>query len=373
LPSIFLPFQAVASVSPAEYNTAGRDPPDSPSPAMRFGLFCFIVSFGAVSALAAEPFEITENDEQIKIVSPEIEAVIKKKGYVSGVAGGTFLDKKTGFRDVGFGLDIVDWIMEPGSDEAYRDKLPDHMVYQFGNDYHGKTPKRSIEGPQICTKARELQSEIVRGKGFVAVKLWYHYTLAAPGKKPGSKWTQWLVFPAGKRYFVSSDRIDAVNSSDAMFLRIDMPGHIKHNKGDTFSEVYLSYQGRLPSKEFLVNFPPDGKFNYRRDKLDPFNEKPPERMIRGYKLRDPKDGRGGPWLAGMTLDPKIVSEAWCHQRGYVCMIEEFGGRPVKAGESFSAAFIVGFFDSLEEMHSVYDAHKGSSGLAVDKDGWKFTK
>ena len=29
------------------------------------------------------------------------------------------------------------------------------------------------------------------------------------------------------------------------------------------------------------------------------------------------------------LQPKVVSEAWCHQRGYVCMIEEFGGRPVK--------------------------------------------
>src|SRR5207302_626164 len=104
--------------------------------------------------------------------------------------------------------------------------------YQFGNDYHGKTPKRSIEGPQICTKAGKIESQIVRGQDFVAVKLWYNYTLAAPGKKTGSKWTQWLVFPAGKRYFVSSDRIDAVNDSDAMFLRIDMPGHIKHNRGD---------------------------------------------------------------------------------------------------------------------------------------------
>src|SRR5687768_15983607 len=135
------------------------------------------------AASAAEPFEITENEKEIKIVSPELEAVIRKQGYVSGVAAGSFLDKKTGFRDAGFGLDIVDWIMEPGSDEQYREKLPDHMVYQFGNDYHGKTPKRSIEGPQICTKAQKIESEIVRGKDFVAVKLWYNYTLAAPGKK----------------------------------------------------------------------------------------------------------------------------------------------------------------------------------------------
>ena len=71
----------------------------------------------------------------------------------------------------------------------------------------------------------------------------------------------------------------------------------------------------------------------------------------------------------MTLDPSVVHEAWCHQRGYVCMIEEFGGRPVKAGESFSAAFIVGYFDSIDEMHKVYDEHKGFTGLTVDETSW----
>ena len=72
----------------------------------------------------------------------------------------------------------------------------------------------------------------------------------------------------------------------------------------------------------------------------------------------------------MTLDPTVVSEAWCHQRGYVCMIEEFGGRPIKAGESFSAAFIVGYFDSVEEMHAVYDEHKGHTTVEVDDTGWR---
>jgi hypothetical protein len=42
-----------------------------------------------------------------------------------------------------------------------------------------------------------------------------------------------------------------------------------------------------------------------------------------------------------------VYEAWCHQRGYVSFIEEIGGKPIKAGESFGAAFIVGYFDSIE--------------------------
>ena len=74
----------------------------------------------------------------------------------------------------------------------------------------------------------------------------------------------------------------------------------------------------------------------------------------------------------MTLDPSVVHEAWCHQRGYVCMIEEFGGRPIKPGESFSAAFIVGYFDSIDEMHAVYDAHKGFTGLEVSEKRWELT-
>ena len=108
--------------------------------------------------------------------------------------------------------------MEPGSDVAYRDQLDEELIYRFNTTYHGKTAKRSIEGPQICTQARELAPEIIRGSDFVAVRMSYHYRTAAPGKKTGSKWTQTIVFPAGKRYFFSSDRIDSVNDSDAMFL-----------------------------------------------------------------------------------------------------------------------------------------------------------
>ena len=317
---------------------------------------------------AAADFQISENEEEISISSPELEARIRKKGYVTGVKAQSLLDKKTGFRDLGFGLDIVDWIMEPGSDEAYRDKLEKELVYQFGNEYHGKTPKRSIEGPQICTQAKILEPEVVRGTDFVAVKMKFQYRTAAPGHKVGSVWNQLLVFPAGKRYFLSTDKITSVNSSDAMFLRLDMPGHIKHSKGDTFSEVYLSYLGKVPAQEFFENFAPDEKFNYRRE-VNPL----PKRFIRAYHERDPETGKEGPWLAGMTLDPKIVSEAWCHQRNYVCLIEEFGGRPIKAGESFSAAFVVGFFDSIDEMQEVYDKYAGNNGLELTTDGWKLVK
>ncbi|HQG29102.1 MAG TPA: ATP-binding cassette domain-containing protein [Candidatus Ozemobacteraceae bacterium] len=86
-------------------------------------------------------------------------------------------------------------------------------------------------------------------------------------------------------------------------------------------KIYLSYQGLLESSEFFKDFAPDEKFTYRREE-----SKIPQRFIRAYKLRNPQSGEEGPWLAGMTLDPSVVYEAWCHQRGYVCMIEEFGGR-----------------------------------------------
>ena len=325
-------------------------------------------TIGCAAGDAAEPghgFSITESDTEIQIHGEAIDAAIRKKGYVSGVEGGSFIDKKTGFHDLGFGLDIVDWIMEPGSDEAYRDQLPGDLAYEFGNAWHGKRPKRSIEGPQICTKARELSPKVIEGRDFIAIEQGWNYLISAPGKATGSEWRQKIVFPKGKRWFVSTDEIHAKNSSEAMFLRTDMPGHIKHKDGDTFSEVYLSYHGRIPAKDFLTNFAPDVKFNFRRDR-----DGVPQRMIRAYHIRDPKTGKDGPWLAGMTLNPADTSEAWCHQRNYVCLIHEFGERPVKAEDSFSAAFIVGWFDSIEEMESVYDEHKGHSGLDVSASGWR---
>ncbi|HZR16549.1 MAG TPA: hypothetical protein VFE51_04420 [Verrucomicrobiae bacterium] len=342
-----------------------------------FKLGSFVVLVGALlasvpswvtnAAASVGPFEVVENPDEIRISSAQLGAVIHKRGYVTGVAGGSFLDKKSGFHDAGFGLDIVDWIMEPGSDAEYRSQLQGDLAYDFNNLYHGKRPKRSIEGPQICTQAKELSPRLIQGQDFLAVQTSFQFRLAAPGKKPGSKWTQTIVFPAGKRYFVSSDSITSVNASEAMFLRLDMPGHIRHQQGDTFTEVYLSYLGHVNASEFFTNFPPDGRFIYRRG-----TEEQPKRFIRAYHLRNALTGQPGPWLAGMTLDPSMVSEAWCHQRDYVCMIEEVGGRPIQPGQSFSAAFIVGFFDSIEEMQRVYDQYAGTNALYVDKNGWKLS-
>jgi hypothetical protein len=156
-----------------------------------------------------------------------------------------------------------------------------------------------------------------------------------------------------------------------MFLRGDVPGCVRHQKGDTFSEIYLSYLSgpngvRIPSSEFFAPFPPDLKFGYRRD-----THRPPARFIRAYHLRDAATGQDGPWLAGMTLEPSVVYEAWCSQRptSIIVMIEEIHGRLVKAGNTFSAAHIVGYFQDIEEMHHLYDGYKGHTRLVADPSGW----
>jgi hypothetical protein len=305
---------------------------------------------GAEKLSPVEFVNIAHTDRYLQITTNALKARITKKGYVSGIAAGSFLDQKTGARDQGFGLHIMDFLMAPGwKDDGYpRDaKL------------HGNLPKHYIEGPQICTQAKELKPEIVPGVKFMAVRLRFKFTQPAKGLKAGSEWEQTLVFQPKVRYVLCSERIISVNEVDNLFYRIDMPGHIKHNKGDTFSQIYLSYRGKIPASEFSKDFGPDEKFLYQRDK-----NKVPKRMIRAYQVK--VDGKPGPWLAGMTLDPTEVSEAWCHQRGYVCFIEELHGKKVRAGESFGAAYVVGFFDDIDEMNKVYDRYKGASKIVLRK-------
>src|SRR5436305_1921367 len=110
----------------------------------RSGLSLFVLSLLLPPPLAAAdaPAEIKvqQTDEYIQIDTDALQARIRKKGYVSGVERGTLLDKKTGARDQGFGLHIMDFLMAPGwkDDEYPRDPR-----------YHGNLPKHFIEGPQI--------------------------------------------------------------------------------------------------------------------------------------------------------------------------------------------------------------------------------
>jgi len=326
---------------------------------LRSALFLLVLELLVpfVSAGTDRPAEIRIQREgpEIRIETDVLQAVVRTKGYVSGLAAGTFLDKKTKAHDLGFGLHIMDFLLAPGwSDDGYsRDpKL------------HGNLPKHYVEGPQICTQAKEVPAEIIRGQGFVAVRLRYRYTQAAPGLLAGSLWEQTLLFQPGVRYVLSSERITSANDVDHVFYRIDMPGHIRHQGGDKFAKVYLSYLDKpIPADAFTKDFAPDDHNLYQRRE-----GKVPQRMIRAYQVK--VEGQPGPWLAGMTLDPASVSEAWCHQRGYVCFIEELHGKPVKAGESIGAAYVVGWFDDIQEMERVYDQYRGRHAIVIEGDRFR---
>jgi hypothetical protein len=308
-----------------------------------------LILLATCSADAEQPIQVKETDDYIQIETDCLQAKINKKGYVSGIAAGSLVDKKTGAKDLGFGLHIMDFLLAPG----WRDD-----GYSRDAKLHGDLPKHYVEGPQICTQAKELKPVIVKGKDFVAVTLRYTFNKPGAGYKAGSTWEQTLVFQPGVRYVLSGERITSVNDVDDLFYRIDMPGHIRHKGGDTFTQLYLSYLDKpIPATEFKDDFAPDAKYLYQRK-----DGKVPERMIRAYQVK--LENKAGPWLAGMTLDPTAVSEAWCHQRGYICFIEELHRKKVKAGEKFGAAYIVGWFDDVEEMKKVYDRYRGKNTLIV---------
>lgn len=318
-----------------------------------FLLYSVLVAF-PMPALAAPPakIQVQQTDDYVQIDTDVLQARVRKHGYVSGIAQGSLLDKKTGARDVGFGLHIMDFLMAPGwKDDGYGREAK----------IHGNLPKHYIEGPQICTKARKLDPEIIEGQDFVAVRLRWRFTEAAPGLKTGSLWEQTMVFRPGSRYVLCGEQITSVNDVDNLFYRIDMPGHVRHKGADTFNQVYLSYQGKIAADAFAEDFGPDQKHLYQR-RVGAV----PQRMIRAYQVK--VGGQPGPWLGGLTLDPATVSEAWCHQRtGYICFIQELHSQKVKAGETFGAAYAVGWFDSIEEMEATCDRHQGVRSVTV-KDG-----
>jgi hypothetical protein len=316
----------------------------------------WLAALVALAAQAESPIKVEQTDAYVQIDTDALQARINKKGYVSGVAAGSLLDRKTGARDLGFGLHVMDFLMAPGwRDDGYRN-----------DPVHGQLPKHYVEGPQICTQAKALTPVITRGKDFTAVRLQYTFSKPGQGYQAGSTWEQTLLFLPGQRYFLAAETITSANAADGLFYRIDMPGHVRHKDGDTFAKVWLSYHGEIEPEAFRADFPPDARYLYRRK-----DGAIPERMIRAYQVK--RDGKPGPWLAGMTLDPAEVSEAWCHQRGYVCFIEELHGRPVKAGEKFGAAYVVGWFDDRADMERTYDRYKGVKGIALEGEGYRLIR
>jgi hypothetical protein len=289
---------------------------------------------------------VARSGTALSVETDNLVAAVNTEGYVSGVAAGTLLDKGTGGRELGFGVAIADFLLEPGWEAGPGN--PALGAYAREPAVHGSIPRKYVEGGQICTQARRLDYRVACMNGVVAIKQWCRFWLGAPGRAAGSTWEQTLVFRDGQRYFLAVDQVTSVNAVEQLLLRVDMPGHLKHHSADTFDEVYLSYYGRIPGDRFLADFAPDERFLYQRG-AQPL----PERMIRAYRIRL-SGGRPGPWLAGMTLNPAVVYDAWCHQRGYVCFIQENWGTAVAPGDTLRAVYVVGFFDSISEMEQIYD-------------------
>ena len=78
------------------------------------------------------PIKVVRADDHIAIETDQVKAKVRTKGYVSGIADASFVDNKTGAKDIGFGLHIMDFLLAPG----WRDDK-----YTRDRKYHGDLPK----------------------------------------------------------------------------------------------------------------------------------------------------------------------------------------------------------------------------------------
>src|SRR6266581_2667476 len=100
---------------------------------MRSILIVLTIAVTAHPLAAQEPaIKVQEFADHIQIDTDALQAKIRKTNYVSGIAAGSFLDKKTGSRDAGFGLHIMDFLLGPGwRDDGYSREVR----------FHGNLPK----------------------------------------------------------------------------------------------------------------------------------------------------------------------------------------------------------------------------------------
>src|SRR3979490_2757643 len=84
-----------------------------------FGLLLIVAVADKVPAQTpkekdADWARVTEDERAIKIETDKLEAVIPKKNpkqWMTGIEKGSFLDKTTGFREIGDGLMVICWLM----------------------------------------------------------------------------------------------------------------------------------------------------------------------------------------------------------------------------------------------------------------------
>jgi copper chaperone CopZ len=91
-----------------------------------------LAALTALPGQAETSITVQETDAYVQIDTDALQARINKKGYVSGVLAGSLLDKKSGARDLGFRLHIMDFLMAPGWRED---------DYSLDAKLHGDLPK----------------------------------------------------------------------------------------------------------------------------------------------------------------------------------------------------------------------------------------
>ena len=311
--------------------------------------------------VAQEPaIKVQETDDYIQIDTDALQAQDPQEGlrqrHRRAAASST---RRPAPATLGFGLHIMDFLLGPG--------WQGRRATRANRNIHGDLPKHYVEGPQICTQAKELKPEIIRGKDFVAVRMQFRFT------KPGTTASR-PARPGSRR------------SSSSPACATSSPQRSDHQRQRRGRPV-LSHrharprqaQGRRHLRAGLPELPrqadprarssPRTSPPTRSSSISARTTRCPSGMIRAYQVEAGR--QAGPVAGGHDARPgRHVSEAWCHQRGYVCFIQELHGHKVKAGETFGAAYVVGWFDDVPAMQRIADQFDGKQAIELEGKKWR---
>ena len=239
-------------------------------------------------SVQSQEIKVEETKDYIQVDTDALEARIRKTGYVSGIAQGTFLDKKTGARDPGFGLHIMDFLLGPGwKDDSYgRDekyaRQAAESLHRGAADLHAGEAARPV---------------VVRGKDCVAVKMSFRFT------QPDT--TASSPAPCGSRRSSSSRQaLRPVRRTHHLGQRRRQPDLSHRHAGPRQAQGRRHVFADLPEL-LTARFRPPSSSRTSRPMRAPL----PARQGQGAapphdpRLPAPAGDKAGPWLGGLTLDP----------------------------------------------------------------------
>ena len=261
---------------------------------------------------------------------------------------------RPGARDLGFGLSIMDFLLEPA---ARPTPIPDGQ-YRLRRPGPRRPAQALRRGPANLHAGEGAAAEVIHGEassrsdcvaGFTSPSRDRATRPARPGSRRSSSSRACATSspPSGSPASTTSTTCSTASTC---------PATSSTRTATRFEQVYLSYLDKpIPAAAFKDDFAPDEKYLYQRERRKrPAADDP--------RLSGEAGRQAGAVAGGHDARPGgDVSEAWCHQRGYVCFIQELHGRPVKAGETFGAAYLVGWFDDIAAMEPPTTASGAGAG------------